>query len=162
MQGQIEHLSLHQATTENKEICAYMLCKALHKLLLFDTTGVVLLKPMQNIPAVSRYTQSRESVLYKQSLKVKSVMLWNGWCNTPQSTSGQPWEWTVWVWPLIWGLLGWFSVHPADQEHLPGWAHGMGQDVVMLAVFLPLLKETNHKITQCANNLLELGPSHEM
>ncbi len=62
MQDQIEHLSLHQATTENKEICAYK-----HKLLLFDTTGVVLLKAMQNIPAVSRYTQSRESVWWKQS-----------------------------------------------------------------------------------------------
>lgn len=63
MQGEIKHFPQQQATTEQKDLSAYMLCKALHKLLLLETTDIVLFKLMQNILALSRYTQSRESVL---------------------------------------------------------------------------------------------------
>lgn len=47
MQGKIKHFPQQQATTENKDLSAYMLCKALYKLLLLETTDIVLFKPMQ-------------------------------------------------------------------------------------------------------------------
>lgn len=44
MQGKIKHLPQQRATTENKDLSACMLCKALHKLLLSETMDIVLFK----------------------------------------------------------------------------------------------------------------------
>lgn len=96
MQGKIKHLPRQQATTENKDLSACMLCKALHKLLLSETMDIVLFKThAKHSSSLSLHSKQGVHLVKTKSVKVKSrhVMMGNWWCNTPQSTSAEELMW---------------------------------------------------------------------